>query len=189
MDIKPGYMLGAKPRQQAWGHVLGIISGGLAATFLFFPLFLPHYDSARPLGPQLMTEKFPLPGVEIWRGVAQLIANGGASLKTSALIAMLVAAVAGAVMEVLRVKAKGRFPLSPVAIGLGVVIPVDSTLMMFLGAWLFDVLQRRYAKAPRESLGNGLWVESSEPIAAGIVAGAALTGIGDQLLSVFVLHR
>ncbi|MBI5512445.1 MAG: OPT/YSL family transporter [Deltaproteobacteria bacterium] len=189
MDIKPGYMLGAKPRQQAWGHVLGIISGGIAATVLFFPLFLPHYNQALPLGPQLMTEKFPLPGVEIWRGVAQLIASGGASLKTSALVAMLIAAVAGAVMEVLRVKSRGRFPLSPVAIGLGVVIPVDSTLMMWLGAWLFDTLHKRYAEAPKESLGRGLWVESSEPIAAGIVAGAALTGIGDQLISVFILGR
>src|SRR6202167_5369299 len=28
-DIKPGYMLGAKPRQQAIGHVIGIFSGAL----------------------------------------------------------------------------------------------------------------------------------------------------------------
>ena len=27
MDIKPGYMLGAKPRQQAIGHVIGIFAG------------------------------------------------------------------------------------------------------------------------------------------------------------------
>ena len=25
MDIKPGYMLGAKPRQQAIGHVIGMV--------------------------------------------------------------------------------------------------------------------------------------------------------------------
>jgi hypothetical protein len=38
-DIKPGYMLGAKPRQQAIGHVIGIFSGALACTPLFFLLF------------------------------------------------------------------------------------------------------------------------------------------------------
>src|SRR5690606_802427 len=32
MDIKPGYMLGAKPRQQAIGHCIGIIAGALAST-------------------------------------------------------------------------------------------------------------------------------------------------------------
>ncbi|MFN7145185.1 MAG: OPT family oligopeptide transporter, partial [Myxococcota bacterium] len=134
MDIKPGYMLGAKPRQQAWGHVLGIISGGIAATFLFFPLFLPKYDPSQPLGPQVMTEKFPMPGVDIWKGVAELIASGGSTLAGSAIIAMIVAAIAGSVFEVLRVRTKGSFPLSAVAIGLGVVIPVDSSLMMWLGA-------------------------------------------------------
>jgi len=40
-DIKPGYMLGAKPRQQAIGHVIGILSGQLPAypyiTFCFYP--------------------------------------------------------------------------------------------------------------------------------------------------------
>jgi len=30
MDIKPGYMLGGKPRQQAVGHVLGVFAGAIA---------------------------------------------------------------------------------------------------------------------------------------------------------------
>ena len=47
MDIKPGYMLGAKPRQQAIGHVIGIVAGALAATPLFFLLFgLTNFDPA-----------------------------------------------------------------------------------------------------------------------------------------------
>lgn len=187
MDIKPGYMLGAKPRQQAIGHVIGIVSGGIAATFLFFPLFLPKYDAARPLAEQVMSDKFPMPSVDIWRGVAKLIASGGAGIPTSALTAMIVAASCGVLFEVLRTTSRGKFPLSPVAIGLGVVIPVDSTLMMFAGAAFFAWMERRYRQAPRRSLGRGLWVDSTEPIAAGIVAGAALTGIGDQLLTVFVL--
>ncbi len=187
MDIKPGYMLGAKPRQQAWGHVIGIVSGGIAATFLFFPLFLPKYDAAKPLGDQFNLEKFPMPGVDIWRGVAELIASGGHSLAKSALVAMVVAAAAGVLFEILRLKTKGRFPLSAVSIGLGVVIPFDSSLMMFLGALFFGQMEKYYRKKDPASTGHGLWVESQEPIAAGIVAGAALTGIGDQLISVFVL--
>jgi uncharacterized oligopeptide transporter (OPT) family protein len=187
MDIKPGYMLGAKPRQQAWGHAIGVISGGIASTFLFFPLFLPKYDATQKLGPQVMTEKFPMPGVEIWMGVAELIASGGHALAQSAIVAMGVAAVVGVVFEVLRVKTRGRFPLSAVSIGLGVVIPVDSSLMIWLGAAFFALLERHYKRRSQDSVGHGLWVESQEPIAAGLVAGAAIAGIGDQLISVFVL--
>jgi uncharacterized oligopeptide transporter (OPT) family protein len=189
MDIKPGYMLGAKPRQQAWGHVIGVVSGGIASTLLFFPLFLPKYDPSKPLDAQVMSEKFPMPSVDLWRGVAKLIATGGAELATSAMVAMAVAAVLGVVFEVARSRSRGAFPLSPVAIGLGVVIPVDSTLMMFAGALFFHSLERFYAKRAEGSLGRALWVDSLEPIAAGIVAGAALTGIGDQLLTVFVLAK
>lgn len=115
-----------------------------------------------------------------------LIANGTSALKTSAAIAMGIAAAAGIAFELLRVRTDGRFPLSAVAIGLGVVIPVDSTLMMWSGACFFAWLERRYRTQPG-TRAHSIWVESQEPIAAGIVAGAALTGIGDQLISVFVL--
>src|SRR5260221_13765668 len=37
-DIKPGYMLGGKPRQQAVGHVIGILAGALTSVPLFFLL-------------------------------------------------------------------------------------------------------------------------------------------------------
>jgi hypothetical protein len=84
------------------------------------------------------------------------------------------------------VKTKGKFPLSAVGIGLGGVLPVDSTLMMWAGAHFFAWLESRYHSKPGTT-GHSLWVESQEPIAAGIVAGAAILGIGDQLISVFIL--
>src|SRR5205807_6454730 len=34
-DIKPGYMLGAKPRQQAVGHVIGLVAGAAACVPLY----------------------------------------------------------------------------------------------------------------------------------------------------------
>jgi len=43
MDIKPGYMLGAKPRQQAVAHCIGIFAGALASAPLFNLLFLSDY--------------------------------------------------------------------------------------------------------------------------------------------------
>jgi uncharacterized oligopeptide transporter (OPT) family protein len=43
MDIKPGYMLGAKPRLQALGHSIGIFAGALASTPLFYVLFLADW--------------------------------------------------------------------------------------------------------------------------------------------------
>jgi uncharacterized oligopeptide transporter (OPT) family protein len=194
MDIKPGYMLGAKPRQQAIGHVIGIVAGALAATPLYFLLFgLTDFDasSGRTVADTMVTEKFAFPAALQWKGVSDLVTavfgggDGGAVLTTSILWSMAIAGFAAFVMEVLRIRTRGRFPLSPLAIGLGVVVPPDSTLMMFVGSAFFWLAGRRLAGRP-QSRAYLLWVDSQEPICAGLIAGAAIVGIGDILVRVFV---
>ncbi len=193
MDIKPGYMLGAKPRQQAIGHVIGIVAGALAATPLYFLLFgLDGWDgdAGRSVMDTMVTEKFAFPAALQWKGVSDLVTavfggGSGSLLTTSILWSMAIAGFAALVMEVLRIRSNGRFPLSPLAIGLGVVVPPESSLMMFLGAGFFWLMNRRYGAAP-ESTGHQLWVGAQEPICAGLIAGAALIGIGDVLVKVFV---
>jgi hypothetical protein len=58
-------------------------------------------------------------------------------------------------------------------------------MAMFLGALFFSFMKSRYGKAP-ESTGHRLWVGSHEPICAGLIAGAALVGISDILVKVFL---
>jgi OPT family oligopeptide transporter len=195
MDIKPGYMLGAKPRQQAIGHVIGIFAGALAATPLFFLLFgLRGFDPAAgtTVADTMVSEKFAFPAALQWKGVSDLVTAvfggeaAGGLLTASIVWSMAIAGLAALVMEVLRVRTNNRFPLSPLAIGLGVVVPPDSTLMMFFGALLFWLAARKYGPHP-ESRGHSVWVDSQEPICAGLIAGAALVGIGDILVKVFVL--
>ena len=56
MDIKPGYMLGGKPRHQALGHLLGIFAGAFVAIPIFYMMI--RWDAAN-----LMSDKLPMPGV------------------------------------------------------------------------------------------------------------------------------
>jgi OPT family oligopeptide transporter len=196
MDIKPGYMLGAKPRQQAIGHGIGIVAGALAATPLYFLLFgLDRYVPGGAVGVQdtMVSEKFAFPGAVQWKGVSDLVTTifGGAGeaqvlLTTSIIWSMVIAAAAALVMEAMRIHSHHRFPLSPLAIGLGVVVPPESSLMMFLGSLLFWAAGRVYGKHP-QSEGFHLWVDSQEAICAGLIAGAALVGIADILVRVFLL--
>ncbi|MFM8282569.1 MAG: OPT/YSL family transporter, partial [Planctomycetaceae bacterium] len=103
------------------------------------------------------------------------------SIQTSIVLAVL----AGIVLEVLRIRRPATFPLSPMSIGLGVILPPDSTVAMFLGAAFFALMHRRHGAAP-DSRGHRLWVGSHEPICAGLIAGAALVGIADILVKVFL---
>lgn len=190
MDIKPGYMLGAKPRQQAIGHCIGVIAGALASTPLFFWLFLPHWDPSRPLMDQMLTNQFSFPAAMQWKGVSDLVTSvfdrGKTPIPNSAVVSMLVAVVVGLIMEIWRIVSRGKFPISPLAVGLGVVITPDSTMAMFFGAFFFWIMLRRFGSRP-ESTGYRRWVDNQEPICAGLIAGASLLGIADQLVRAFLL--
>ncbi len=190
MDIKPGYMLGAKPRQQAIAHVIGIVSGALASTPLFYLLFLSEYKPGMNMLTTLVTDQFGFPAALQWKGVSDLVTSvfseGESPIPDSAMWAMLVAAVVGLAFEIVRIARKGKFPLSPLAMGLGVVIPPDSTIAMFAGAGFFHWMRHRYGHK-HDSQGFKVWVDTQEPICAGLIAGAALMGIADILVRVFLL--
>ena len=181
-DIKPGYMLGAKPRQQAMGHVIGIFSGAIAAIPLFFLLFLkPNAEGVRSVA-TLGLDPFTFPAAVQWKGVAELIAKGLGALPQSVIVSMIAAALFAAFIELYGIIRKRPFPLSTVSIGLGVVLPIDASIGMFVGAFFFWWQSRRH-KEPGTP-GHRLWVDSVEPICAGLIAGAALIGIADAIVSV-----
>lgn len=190
MDIKPGYMLGAKPRQQAIGHCIGIVAGALASTPLFYLLFLSEYRPGMALQDVMVTDQFGFPSALQWKGVSDLVAavfsEGRSPIASSAVLAMAIAAGVGLILEIARNTRWRSFPLSPLAIGLGVVIPPDSTIAMFLGAGFFWWMRRRHGARP-ESTGYRLWIDTQEPLCAGMIAGAALMGITDVLVRVFLL--
>jgi len=183
-DIKPGYMLGGKPRQQAVGHVIGIFAGAIACVPLFFLLFLqPDANGVRSVS-TMVSDNFAFPAALQWKGVAELIAKGFSALRDSAVVSMIVAAAAAAAIEIARIVTKGWFPLSAVSIGLGTVLPPEATLGMWAGAMIFWVMRRKYS-APGTP-GNRFWVEGMEPICAGLISGSALMGIGNAIVNVLI---
>jgi len=201
MDIQPGYMLGAKPRQQAIGHCIGIIAGALASTPLFFILFMQNRSEDVAIKDHV-TQNWAVPGAIQWAAISDVIKGMGESgteliqksaegisklwgvLPVSAAWAMLIAAIIAIVFELLRTSTKGKFPLSAVGIGLGAVLPPESTVMMFTGACIFSFFENKYHKAIG-SFGWKLWVDSKEAVCAGLIAGWALLGVGDGIIAAF----
>ncbi len=183
-DIKPGYMLGAKPRQQAVGHVIGIFSGALFCVPLFYLLFLPPDANGVRSTATILSDQFGMPAALQWKGVAELIAKGFSALPYSAIVSMIVAGVCAVAIEVAKIVTKGRFPLSAVAIGLGVVLPPEATFGMWIGAMMFWWQGRRYREPGTR--GHTIWVEGYESICAGLISGSALVGIGNAIVNVLL---
>ena len=183
-DIKPGYMLGAKPRQQAIGHVIGLFAGAMACVPLYFLLFLPADANGVRSTATIVSEQFAMPAALQWKGVADLITKGLTSLAPSAIVSMVVAAACAVAIEVTKMVTKGRFPLSSVSIGLGVVLPPEATFAMWVGAMIFWWAGRR--NPTPGTRGHDFWVEGCEPICAGLISGAALMGIGNAIVNVLL---
>ena len=179
MDIKPGYMLGAKPRQQAVGHVLGIVAGALVAVPIFYLAFL-RGDPANLISPE-----YPLPSATVWRAVAELLTQGAGNLPVSARWAALYGGLAGIVLTAVRVATKGRFWLSGVGLGLAAIVPFNTCLSMFLGSFVFWLAGRIWRQ--EDSRVNRIVVQNQEPICAGVIAGGAVMGIAVILIEQFVL--
>ena len=179
MDIKPGYMLGGKPRHQAIGHVLGIFAGGLIAVPAFYQIFGGDIS-------KFTSDALPLPGASIWKGVAEVLTQGLSALHPTAQFAALIGAVLGIVLEILNQKTRGRFFLSGVGLGLGFVLRFSDAWLMAMGTLFFWICSKKCQR--REGFGFRAFVENRETFAAGVIAGGSIIGIALILIESMMSH-
>jgi OPT family oligopeptide transporter len=168
-DLKSGYLLGANPRKQFLAQFFGVFVGSLVIVPAFY-IIVPTAD-------MLGGEVFPAPAAQVWKGVAELLANGLASLHATARWALGIGATVGILIPIAeRTAPTGARPFIPSAMGLGLafVIPFWNILSIFIGALLAWILSRRARQ----------WADRyTIPIASGIIAGESLMGVLIALLT------
>ncbi|HVP66828.1 MAG TPA: OPT family oligopeptide transporter [Anaeromyxobacteraceae bacterium] len=179
MDIKPGYMLGAKPRQQALGHVLGVFAGVSVAVPVYYLLFGGNVTV-------FTSDAMPMPNAQVFRAVAELLARGLSSLHPTARWAVLVGAVLGIAIEWANLRARRGFPLSGVTLGLAAVVPFPDVFAMAIGSFLFWALEKRLHDPSRWA--HRVFVENRETLCAGVIAGGSIIGITLILVETLALR-
>lgn len=178
MDIKPGYMLGAKPRQQAVGHCLGIVAGALIAVPVFYLLL--QGDITR-----ITSEDLPMPGAQIWIAVAKVLASGLSVLPQSTRMAVILGGLVGVAIEFLNRRIRGRFPVSAMGLGLSFVLKFSDCWAMAAGSLFFWLLAR--SSAGKKSTLSKVFVANQETACAGVIAGGSIMGIVLIILETLVL--
>ena len=183
-DIKPGYMLGGKPRQQAIGHVIGIFAGAIACVPLFFLLFLPPDANGVRSVTTMVSDNFAFPGRAAVEGRGRADRQGR---QHAALVGGRVDdrgggrggrhrdrahAHEGQVSAVLGVHRPGR--------GAAARVHVRDV------GGRDDLLGDGTQVSRKGTKGNEFWVEGMEPICAGLISGSALMGIGNAIVNVLI---
>jgi uncharacterized oligopeptide transporter (OPT) family protein len=169
-DLKTGHLVGATPRLQIYAQALGVLTGSLAGSAVYLAL-IP--DPAA----MLMTPDWPAPAVATWKAVAEVMSAGLNAIPEGAAPAMAVAAVLGLILgaaDRLVPERVARFLPSAPAAGVAFVIPAWNSVSLCLGAVIAAVITRI----------NPDWAENRlTAIAAGLVAGESLVGVGLALKS------
>ncbi|MDD3765351.1 MAG: OPT/YSL family transporter [Nevskiales bacterium] len=168
-DLRAGAMLGATPRYQILAQCFGVLVGALVGSAVYLVL-IP--DPAA----MLLTSEWPAPAVATWKVVAEVLADGFSALPPASPVAMLLAAALGLALpagEILLPRRAARYLPSGAAMGLAFVIPAWISISLFAGAMC--------AAAARAWV-PGLAARFALAVAAGLVAGESLAGIGTAMV-------
>jgi putative OPT family oligopeptide transporter len=157
--FKAGHKLGATPHRQVLAQLLGVLVGALVVV-------PTYYVIARAYG--IGSERLPAISVMSWEATAAAVQGGLSSLPRYAAAAAGGAFAFGVVMTMAsRLRYSPWLP-SPVALGIGVLMPLSMTAALFLGSMCLALLQ---AKRPA-------WTaENLESVAGGVIAGESLFAV------------
>jgi uncharacterized oligopeptide transporter (OPT) family protein len=156
-DLKSGYLLGANPRRQFLAQFYGVFFGVIAVVPAWY-LMVPNKKALEAFNP---------PATNMWRAVADLLTQGVNQLPRTALYAIVIGALVGAmlpVLEKLRPRAKPYLP-SAMGLGLAWVVPFQNSFSFLIGGVIVSVWQKWNRKNSDAF---------AIPIASGLVAGESL---------------
>ncbi len=160
-DLKSGYILGAKPRQQFLAQLFGVLAG----TVFCVPAYFLLVPNASVLG-----DKFAAPGALVWKATAEALSKGLSSIPETALQLAMFTVAFGVIVTLLEhfVPKTRNFLPTPTGLGLALVLPFMDSFAIFLGAltaWI--VAKARPAVAERHTI----------PFSSGIIAGESIAAV------------
>ena len=161
-DLKTGELVGATPWKQQVALVLGVVFGALVIPPILS--MLNHtfgFVGVPGAGPHALAAPQAALISAIVQGVLGLIGIGAA-----------IGAVCIAIDEGLRFTGRGMLP--PLAVGMGIYLPMEATLLIPVGAVIGHFYNRWAARQANPELAERLGVLA----ATGLIAGESLFGVG-----------
>lgn len=152
LDMKTGYLVGATPRMQQWGQFAGAWLGPIVIIVLIYVL-----HQAFGLG----SDALPAPQGQALASMVNGITGGEVPMEKY---------VAGAMLGGLLSAMMGGLGIT---VGLGFYLPFNIVLTYSLGTLLREVSDRKFGEHWSDNKGI--------PIAAGVIVGEALVGVGDAV--------
>ena len=177
-DLKTGQLVDATPWKQQVALVIGVIAG----AFVIPPVLdlVNHaYGFVGAPGAELRPNPLPAPQAGLISSLAQGVIAGDIDwslIRTGGLIGVCII-----LLDEILARTTRHMRVPPLAVGLGIYLPTQSTLMIVVGAaagWFFD---QRANRNPRPEATKQLGVL----LASGLIVGESVIGVVISAIVVF----
>ena len=177
-DLKTGQLVDATPWKQQVALVIGVVAG----AFVIPPVLdlVNHaYGFVGAPGAELRPNPLPAPQAGLISSLAQGVITGDIDwslIRTGGLIGVCII-----LLDEILARTTRHMRVPPLAVGLGIYLPTQSTLMIVVGAvagWFFD---QRANRSPRPEATKQLGVL----LASGLIVGESVIGVLISAIVVF----
>jgi putative OPT family oligopeptide transporter len=175
-DLKTGQLVEATPWKQQVALVIGVIAGA-AIIPPILDILNKGYGFAG--GPGHHEHPLPAPQAGLISALAQSVIQH--NIERNLLIIGGLIGVALIIIDAVLRKLRPGAHLSPLAVGLGIYLPTQSTLMVVVGAVCGHIFDRRAEGRPRAEATKQLGVL----LASGMIVGEGLVGVAVAALVAF----
>lgn len=155
-DLKVGHILGGTPYKMQIGNIFGVL---LSALVMYFPLMLLH--GAFTFG----SKELPAPQAGLMAALSQGIV-GGEMAWPLVIVGMLM----GFAMILVQVR-------SPMLVAVGMYLPLETTFAIFAGGMIKGAVDRFSVRRQHNEAQKARVSNVGILLAAGLIAGEALTGL------------
>jgi putative OPT family oligopeptide transporter len=169
-DLKTGQLVGASPMRQQIALIVGVIAGASVIPFVLNLLATAYGFAGAPNVNVVAQNPLPAPQATLISALAQGVIGGNLEWKMIGIGAVI---GVGLILLDTALGAAKKVRIPPLAVGIGIYLPMSATFAVVVGAILSEWYSRRARRTPNPDRAERL----GTLVASGLIVGESLWGV------------
>lgn len=169
-DLKTGQLVGASPMRQQIALIVGVVAGASVIPFVLNLLAKAYGFAGAPNVGVVAANPLPAPQATLISALAKGVIGGSLEWK---MIGIGAAVGVGLILLDAVLGAMNKIRIPPLAVGIGIYLPMSATFAVVIGAILSEWYTKRALKTPNPDRAERL----GTLVASGLIVGESLWGV------------
>lgn len=169
-DLKTGQLVGASPMRQQIALIVGVVAGASVIPFVLNLLAKAYGFAGAPNVGVVAANPLPAPQATLISALAKGVIGGSLEWKMIGIGALV---GVGLILLDTALGAAKKIRIPPLAVGIGIYLPMSATFAVVVGAILSEWYTRRALKTPNPDRAERL----GTLVASGLIVGESLWGV------------